>query len=149
MITTIPTQAVPNQQIIITLNGQQCVINLYIRNYIDYGVPVGIEPLYVYNSLGYLDTLSINPDDPSDLLLINSPVTGLKTNWQNMYMDLYVSGQTIFLGQPVVFGSYINQFHNPNFKGYLYIYTEDGLDPVYQNLGTTTTLNYTDGVLSN
>lgn len=145
MIVQIPTKPVANQQLQIVLNGQQCTINLYQRTYIDYSNDELIEELNVSNAVGYQEPLCIDSDNRDDVLLVNAPNPNpLQGIWDRMYLDLYVSGVQIFAGLPVVYGSVINQYVSPLFTGYLFINTADGLDPIYTDLGSTTTLNYTD-----
>ena len=67
----------------------------------------------------------------------------LRTQAEELYCDVYLGATMIITGMRCVHGGYINQYTTP-LVGNIFFWCENGLDPVYTELGSTAHLLYAD-----
>ena len=124
----VPLNPVPSQTLSITLNNQQCTINVYEKDTVSYD--------------GYI------VDQYGQPLISNSQEligTGLDTFAlpQAVYLDLYVSGVLIIGGVLCLNQNLIVRSAYLSFIGDLAFYDQQGAtDPVYTGLGSRYLLFY-------
>lgn len=84
------------------------------------------------------------PNQQIDIVLNGQNVT-LHVYLQdvNLFCEVYLGTQLIVAGRRCVHGSYLNQYPT-SLIGNLFWWDDNGLDPVYTNIGTISNLYYSD-----